>query len=218
MRAINKKRYLIAGILTVVIFSVGILIGMGMDEQRLSYLKDINRRQEVEIASLQLQYVYLNQLSPETFCTVSDKAIKNNLYKLDEILSQLENFKKKTTFNEESYRWLQRQYIIYNLRYWFLIERRKELCNKTFVTALYFYTEKCDQCELQGFILTQLRRSYNNLLVFPLNLDINEPMVQILKERYNITSVPSVVVDGEVHEGFVEYSEMKEIIGKELNL
>ena len=57
-RKINFRRYIIAGIITFLVFSLGILLGFIMDFERLDYLEKTSKTQDLNYKSLQLQYLF----------------------------------------------------------------------------------------------------------------------------------------------------------------
>lgn len=217
MREMNKKRYLIAGVLTFLIFLIGLLVGNQMDEQRLGYLSKRLRKQRSEYISLQTQYLYISSLPSEKFCKIANPALKENLERLSGLLNKLEKFREGSDFSKKEYKILKREYILSNLRYWMLLEKVKKTCGREDISILYFYKDKCDVCPKQGFILTQLRSRYEGeVWVFPLDMDMDENMVDILEARYNVTQAPSLVVNKKVYEGFQPYDKLNEIIAREL--
>lgn len=217
MREMNKKRYLIAGVLTFLIFFIGFLVGDQMDEQRLGYLSKNLREQRTEYMSLQTQYLYISSLPSEKFCKVANPTLKENLERLSKLLDRLESYEEGSDFNKEEYRVLKREYTISNLRYWMLLKKVKKNCGRNDVSILYFYNKECDICPRQGFVLTQLRSKYEgDLWVFPLDTGLDENMINILKARYNITEVPSLVVNNKVYLDLQSYGKLDKIVARNL--
>ena len=108
--------------------------------------------------------------------------------------------------SEKSYTELKREYIISQMRYWLLNKKIKESCPAKHVSVLYFYSnEECDDCGPQGTILSYLKEKLKDrLLIFSLDADfVDEPMINILKETYNITETPSIVIEEEVFNNLV---------------
>lgn len=110
---------------------------------------------------------------------------------------------------------IQRRYIIDNLNYWFLTQKTKEVCNLNTVIVLYFYKDKdCQECTTQGIRLTYFKKLFEKrLLVFPLDMELKtEPMLDILKSKYNITILPTTIIENKKFEGVISQEELKKVI------
>lgn len=216
-RKISKRKYLLAAVLTFLIFSLGLSLGVILDNIRLQQVEFDNRVQEVDYASLQMQYVYLTSLEQdEENCVVLRQALENNVLELGESLDEFLEFKKQTTLNKDQYRLAHRKYLIDNIRYWFFATRTKERCDMDLSTILYFYSGKsCDDCPDQGFILTFFKNVYDErLLIFPLDTDVaeDEPLVAILMSKYGISTYPSIVLADKKYEGLVPKEILNDLI------
>ncbi|MFP4045648.1 MAG: thioredoxin family protein [Candidatus Aenigmatarchaeota archaeon] len=217
MREIKKRRYLFAGALTMAIIFSGLAAGEFMDTMRLNYLQNSLEEERIDYKDLQTQYFYLSEVSPEDFCRISDQTIKKSLVRLKGLLDQLSDYQKSSDFSKEEYLDLKRDYTIANLRYWMLLRKSNELCDNDDIWVLYFHEEGCGSCPTQGFILTQIRKTYDKKVwVFPLDMEIEENMITILKERYNVTETPTLVVNDQVHHGFQNHEKVREIVAEEL--
>lgn len=82
---------------------------------------------------------------------------------------------------------------------------------------LFFYSNdenKCGDCDQQGFILSFVRKKYPNLNVhvYSFNFDINNPAISTLKHYYNITTVPSIVIDEKAYLGYRDVDFIENIL------
>jgi len=206
-RKISKHKYFLAGVLTFLIFSLGLSLGIIIDNIRLQQVEFENKIQEVDYASLQLQYALITSLEQEENCAVLRKALENNVAELGESLDEFLEFKKQTTLNKDQYQLAHRKYLIDNIRYWFFATRTQERCSMDLSTVLYFYSgKKCDDCPDQGFILTFFKNLYDErLLIFPIDTDVaeDEPLIALLLSKYNVTTYPSIVILDKKYEGVV---------------
>ena len=57
-RKISKEKYILAALLTLLIFSLGLTLGILLDSVRLQKSEKLSKQQEVDYGSLQLQYLY----------------------------------------------------------------------------------------------------------------------------------------------------------------
>lgn len=216
-RKVSKSKYLIAGVITFMIFSLGLTLGIIVDNFRISWADFELRKHELEYSSLQFQYLYISTLEKgEEGCKVLNIALEKTISQLGESLDQFLEYEKSSNLNTGDYDIIKRKYLLDNFRYWLLAKRAKALCNLDKVTILYFHSIKdCDICPEQGVILTYYKKIFGErLLVFPINIDLEkeESMITILKSRYNITTYPSIIVEDDLYEGVVEKNKLKKLI------
>lgn len=215
-RKIKKSRYLIAFLLTAAVFTIGILIGLLVNTERTSFLEKENKLQRLDYDSIQLQYLYLtNILAQDRDCLSATKALEKQISDLGVLGNKLENFIEDGTANIDDYNLLKREYTLAELRYWFFIKNIKEICNSDNVGLLYFYSNNnCNECRTQGTILGKVKSDLkDNLLIFALDYDFSEePMLNIIKERYNVNKLPTLIIDNEKYEGLQDDEDLLRII------
>ena len=96
-RRISLERYVIAGVITFLIFTLGLSLGFVLDQKRVSWIEEKSNQQELDYKSLQLQYLYLNTLeNTEKSCDVLRSTLQSTLITLSETLEDLEEFKEET--------------------------------------------------------------------------------------------------------------------------
>lgn len=209
---INKRRYIVTLILTLCFFAIGVMLGNLLSNKRLQYIQDKSLEQRLDYESLQTQYLYVNLLGQKGNCPAVEKTFENNIENLENTRLRLEEYEKSSKFNEQTYLLLKREYMIAQLRYWLLAKSTKEICNRDFATILYFYsTEKeCPDCHSQEMILTYLKKKFDqNLLIFSLDSNYKqEPMTAILKNVYNISKFPFLIIDDQTFMGLTSKSEI----------
>ena len=216
-RRISTTTYLLAGFITLLIFFLGLSLGMIVDDMRLRNAEQLNKAQEVNYQSLQMQYLYLSTLPNATdSCPTLKVALDKTVAELSESLGMFEDFKQQTKLNDKDYNLIGRKYLLDNIKYWFFAEKSKDLCDLNLVSVLYFYSLKdCDVCPDQGVILTYFKKIFDErLLVFPINVDVEkeEPLIKILRSRYNITTYPSIVIKEHKYERVVGKQELSPLI------
>ncbi len=220
-RKISTDKYVIAGVLTLLIFSLGLCLGIILEEERYNWAQDINQAQDVEYLSLQLQYVFLTNLpesstnSSQNSCAVLTTSLKESVNDLSDSLAKIVEYEEANTLPDEEFILLKRRYTLDNVRYWLLAKQATQKCQMDFVTILYFYDEDCKDCPSQGTVLSYYKAILEDeLLVFPIdrNLAQEEPLVEILLSLYDIESNPSIVIEDEVHTGFVDKENLKELL------
>ena len=199
-RSVSRERYVVAAIITGLIFLLGLSLGFLLNDQRVQLLTKESRLQELDFKSLQLQYLLINDLTGRSVntCNVLRVTLEESIKSLDESLERLETYQQNTPFDSEELFMLQRLYIQDNLRYWQFAERAKNECDMEFVSILYFFSqEKCSACPDQGVILTYYKKKFgDNLLVFPIDIDMeaSEPLITLVRENYDVQKYPAIVI------------------------
>ena len=216
-RKISLERYLIAGVITFLIFTLGLSLGFVIDQKRVTWIEETGKEQELNYKSLQLQYVYLNTLeNNEKSCDVLSSTLKSTLITLSETLGDMENFKENTKLNEKEYRALLRKFTIDNLNYWLFAEKSKKSCDMDAVSILYFFSrENCKICPNQGVILSYFKNLLDDdLLIFPIDVDLkeNEPIISLLESVYSINSYPTIIIEETPYRRVVSKDKMGRII------
>lgn len=221
MRDISKRRYLIAGIITTLIFVLGLMLGLVIEGKRLEVSQAGSEKQRLELGSLQLQYAYIDQLAQERNCNALAVNFEKNVNTLESARARLEDYYNGASVNKGDFEFIRRDYLIAQFNYWLFARKYQDLCRASIVTVLFFYDDdsRCSTCSDEGFILSYLKSVFGDKL---LNFAVygrydSEPMVGIIKGAYNVTSYPALVIQDEKHEGFVGRDELKGYICASLN-
>ncbi len=220
-RSSYPKRYLLSAFITLLIFFLGISLGIIIDNMRVSYVENLNAQQEINFEDLQLQSSYINTLKSENssdVCSAYQAVIERAVGDLSDSLAEVEDYSQNNRINKEDYDRIQKKYILDNIRYWFLVKTAKKQCRLNTTTILYFYDSKCTICPNQGVILSYFKKIYgNNLLVFPINMDYGKDLsiVKAIKNQFNVTSYPSIIVNGVTYKGVVGKEELAGILKKD---
>lgn len=210
-RKIYLKRHLLAFFVTAMIFTVGLLIGINITDKRVKEIQELNEDQKADFESLQLQYLYLT--SQNKSCVVFEKTLEQNVYDLENARIKVENYIQAS--ENEGLSRLKRSYVLTELRYWLLAQQTKETCGSDKISILYFYRldTECPSCSTQGYILTYLKEIFKEkLLIFSIDIDTNEQMVEILKNVYGIKEAPTLIIDNRKVEGLSTKEELIEIL------
>lgn len=198
MRNIRKDKYAVALVITIMVFTLGFLLGNFFDNYKMSYVEEVAKQQELEFTSLQLQYLYLESIQGTEKCPALYQTLENNIRTLAPTLNQMMDYEKSKDVNSTNYLFLKRQYLLANLKYWLLSEDFKKTCSGDSVTILYFFSNDCKICmESQGVILSNLKQAFEDkLLIFAIDSDFTEePMVTLLKNKYNVTKYPTLIIN-----------------------
>lgn len=201
MREVRKYRYLFAAVLTIVIFVMGILFSNFMDGARYSSLKTEIQDNNVQLESRQLQLNYLQSDNVES-CRALEAGLKDIVSGYNKRLGNIQGYSERSFFNAEEFETMKHSYILSGLRYWMFAQELRQKCDYSDNTVLFFTSQigdasDCEECGKMGEQLSLLKRKYgDSLLVFNIPTDMEDGMVDMLEGQYNVTEVPTIIVNG----------------------
>ncbi len=226
MKKLGKKTYLISFFFTLIVYIAGIITGIFTErfitkkfilltkseiERSKEKIKEIRRRME----NLQLENFLLVTFGKNETC----KFLSLLLEQIEEELStfwkklpkRLEEYELKGSIPKE-YEEVKRDYMLLSIRAWSISVSLKDRCNKNLVPVLYFYSKKCEECIKQGEALDKfklLAKSKGFIpMVFTVDAELEEPVIKVIKSVYNITEVPSILIENKVLRGFHNETEL----------
>ncbi len=208
-------------IISFILYIAGIITGISVQnffltqtELQISQLEDTINSLKTKTENLQIENLYLSTLGEKScnFLISSSNQIQNELsYFWDKLPKRLEEYEKTNPITPE-YAQLKRDYTFVVLRSWLISLSIKEKCNKEIIPTLYFYSKDCNNCIEQGKILDQLKNQTKQFSVFIIDFNSDEPVVKAIKDVYNITQVPSFVINNIAFQGFKTFDELRRII------
>lgn len=215
MKRYIKKAYIFAAFLSIILYSIGVFTGIFI--QKSTETITIKRIETLKrsIENTQLEYLYINslgdKLSCDSFSILVDDTTKN-VWDIGQELVDIEKQKE----NMEKIIDLKKEYALLSIRAWILNNYLKEKCNINTTIILYFYSIPCSDCLEQGFVLDELRENIfkDKMKVFVLDVNTDEPMIDVLKKTYNITKTPSIVINEKTYSGFINKDELTLLIQK----
>lgn len=195
-------------LLSSLIFIAGIFLGSKITEQKTEVLTDSYERLTIDTLSLGVQ----NLLLQEKLCQA--EAIPS-------FTEELYQFSDRVAFLENNFGWddprvmaAKEKFSLLQIRHWLIMKKSSERCgdNRTFM--LYFYSNRgdCDRCKQQGTVLTSLRRDREDTLVYYFDIHMDNPAMNTVKELYNVTAAPTLVINEETYKGFHDKNSVEKII------
>ncbi|MFA6073010.1 MAG: hypothetical protein WC758_02780 [Candidatus Woesearchaeota archaeon] len=216
-RKVSINRIFTAFIIAILLFGIGITLGIILDNQRVKWSTDQAKTQKLDYESLQWQYLFLSSReNKQDMCVLLQASLEKSVEDLGTSLEKIQEYQQQASINTKDYELIEREYTINNLKYWFLASRTREECGVDNVIILYFFSQtNCPICSNQGVILTHYKNIYQDkLLVFPINVDLEneETNIKLLKNMYDVKYLPSIVVGDTRYEGVVDSDRLGKII------
>lgn len=206
---IDSKKYLVAFAITTVIFGTAIFVSDTLGDKKLEDVRSIENRVSVDILSSETQFALLE----ETSCSdIGPGFLSEELGSLGEKLDYAEN---QTELNTQDLEYLKRAYFILEIKDYLLMKRLTERCGIRPTFILYFYStsEKCEECERMGFVLTALRDKYPDLRVYSFDYHFDLGAIKTLISIYKVKpELPAMIVNGRLYHGFYSVDELEETV------
>ncbi len=209
-RKITKKYYFMTFVITTLIFAVAFLLGFFVNS--LNYSGTLNELSDMKTDLLRydLQYRLLGEYPCEY---LEDNSQLGGEY--EEIRFRIARLESELGKEDERVLTLKTYYSLLEINDFLYYSDLNRKCGTDYDLILYFYSndkEKCPSCEKQGFILDFIYEENENIRIYSFDYDLGLTEVEILKEKYKVTGVPSIVVNGKLLNGFNEIESIQALI------
>jgi len=211
---IPKHIFLTSLAVTVLVFIAGLLLGWNLDTYRSSAVLSDLRSNELDTESYLIEQAFWDSFGGDD-CSFAEPRLNSLSVELAELGQYLNTYEKKSIFEDDNFQYLARRYFLLEIKGYILFNELKEQCDITNDAILYFYASEDEESEIQGYVLDKIvRRSNGTVDIFSINKDFQgDEAIETLKLYYNITTSPTIVINGEIKkEGYVSYEEVKELL------
>lgn len=210
---LRKRYFAYIGILTAIIFTIGLMVGYNLDLMKSSFIEEETAKAVLESESFIIAENYL-QNSTE-YCRLMETRIPQIGNIVDQLGKDMDSFFQKNMF--VNYTSLNRRYFLYEIRFWTSLENYKQRCGKNITTIVFFYKTADSASYDQGIMLTALKDIFKEkIYILSFNAEFaHEPMIAILKEDYRITTVPSLIVNKKTYGGLQSKEQLLAIISNQ---
>jgi hypothetical protein len=197
-------------LLTVLIFALGILMNYGLDFLRIGTIADVMSEHELDTAAYLAEQDFTDSFGGNR-CQIMNARIAGLKEEIHKVGADLGSYSAYSFFKKTDYDYLKRKYFLLELRFLTLIEQLNTECNRPYIPIIFFYQIDQDVSERQGFILAEISKEYaQEVVVLSLDKDYkDEPLVQLLAAKYNVTEAPVVIVNHERKAGLVADEELR---------
>ena len=208
-RKISSRKYLIAFILTIIIFTGGIFLGMIFEKVQLSSSERTILNEKVGLRSLQLQEKFIES---GTDCAALNKVLQNNINELTQKMQEVAAYQKKAIFSQDEFDLQLRDYFLTEIQFFLISQEISKKCPKDNVNILYFYDENA--FDTQGDILDYVKKVFgDNVLIFSFDSAFKkEPMIEVLMASYGIAKFPSVVVEDHIFQWHASVEKILKVV------
>lgn len=204
-------------VFTLLIVSIGFFMGYLVEYGRIANVAKDYKNFEVSALDLRLQNYYY-QIMDQAFC---DKSIEQNFIFADDIYNEGLIIQKYENANKLSEDILleKKRYVLLKTELWLNSILLKEKCNNPFHTVVYAYSQTDDLIKgaEQRSISETLREIKedrgNEIILIPIAGDLGLDIVDLQLNVYNVTYLPSVIIDEEtILKGYHPLSEIEKYL------
>lgn len=213
-KSFDSLRFISAIIIVILVFLCGFLLGNWIASGKLNELTTTRTQLNNLLIGLEMKEKLMDK---SDLCDFSWDFITKERSAMGRRLDLLEaRFGKKNPdviAEKEIYQLIE-------IRTLLLVEKVKDECDSDINTILFFYTNReedekgsIDDCVLQGYALDELYKKYpKNVSTFAFDINTENPALETLKQKYNITRVPTLVLNKQTYEGIKKVSELEDIL------
>lgn len=207
---IDTKKYMLAFVITALVFFGALLISNRFSQKRIEEIKSIENNIALDILASETQFALLKESS----CKAVDHrtAFSEELNNLAQKLSYMEE---NLGEGSKEVLDLKKYYSLLQVKDYLLVGKINEKCGIKPITIIYFYsnTGDCDDCKREGYVLTKLREEFPELRIYAFDYNLDLSVVKTMKSLYGIkNTLPAVVIWDEAYYGFKSPEDIEKII------
>jgi thiol-disulfide isomerase/thioredoxin len=208
----HSRRYIMAFILSAMIFLSGFLVSNFLTSKKLESLNTIESNISLNILSLETQFEILKEAPCET---ENNTLLTKEISDLADKLSILEN----NGENKDRIIDAKKRYSLLLVKDYLISQRLSSECGfkPTFVIYFYKNAEDCPDCVKTGAALSALRSEYERMRVYAFDYNLDLPIIKTLASVYNVQpNLPAVVINKKTYYGLVDKESIDALLPQEI--
>ena len=210
MHTADWKKYFYVFLITVVIFLTAFFVSNTLSNKKIEDIQTMQNRVSIDILSSETQFSLLSESSCEA---VGDNSLSKDL---DSLGSKLSYAEINLNSNKEDVLWLKKNYSLLEIKDYILMKKLAANCAVKPVYILYFYSNKtgaCPDCQKEGAVLTELRKTYPGLRVYSFDYDLDLGALKTLESLYDVQpNLPALVIHKQAEYGWKTVADTEKIM------
>lgn len=198
----QKRIFLYALVLSLIVFSLGIFMGYVLESSRINRINTLYLDAEMELLDQRLQRDIIDISSLNQ--TVCQDFVNENIKFGDKIFQEAQQIQKYEEANKISNDIIfqHKRYDLLRTLFWTNSIIIKQKCNADYHNVVYLYkynnpsiSQDSEQKTLSN-LLAELKNKYGNkIILIPIAGDNDISSISILMDEYRITELPTILVD-----------------------
>jgi len=198
----QKYIFLYALVLTFLVFNLGIFFGYMLESSRIGKINTMYLNAENELLDQITQKGALDVL--DLNC---DLLVEENIKFGDKIFNEALEIKKYEEANRinNDIIFQHKRFDLLRALFWMNSLKIKQQCNSDYHNLVYFYkynNPTIEQESKQDFFSNLLKeikeKKGNDVMLIPIAADNDLPSINLLIEKYNITELPTILIDEKI--------------------
>lgn len=216
-RKLYKGAFWRAAVLTIVLFLIGVSLGVFIESLRSNSIREQYEDLEFQILDSKLRTSFY-QIMEEDFCEV---AVVDNLEFSDMIYEdgkRIEFYEKFDQFGDKLIE-EKKKYSLLKTEFWLNSIILKDRCGSDYDIIVYFYKDDDSGGEeqkqkVQSRILGDIKEKYGaEVMLIPLPVDLGLSVIDAFVEIHDIDEVPAILINEEIKlEGLHSFEEIEKLI------
>ncbi len=225
-KALNPTRVaLMAGAITLLVFSIGIWFGLNMQDQRVEEIKNDYLQIQINWNDVKLQSEILekNGISNEKMC---ETAVNQNLNFGEQVYEKgkkIENYEQRNEFSDQLII-QKKEHNLLKLQFWLNSMNIQKKCdNAKYINVVYFYKdnptniEEEKQNKLSGILFDLKQEKGHKIMLIPIAADLKLSSVETMVSKYAVNKFPAVLINENILiEDVKSKEDLQKIIEEEL--
>jgi len=208
-RKLSMGRYVQTLVITISVFMLGIFIGFFISEIRINEMLSSYNEIRLKVVGATLETNILEgELCRYDILGVTGK----ERFDLGRQVEEMERIRGKT---DEQVLRLKEEYSMLSVNHLLLMEKWKKECNRNVSIIIFFYSNKENftESENQGFVLDYIYTKYpNKISTYAFDVDIDNPVINAMKRKYDVNVIPTIVINDRVYSGFQSKGKIESLI------
>ena len=198
------SKYIIALIITSFVFILGIYAGSYTSNLKFESLSDLQNKIRSETIGTELQY----QIVSDNPCSIFEPSLFTE--DLNKIGSRLTEMESQLGVENKAVISLKEYYNLLEVRHFLFMKQALRECKKDYGLVLYFYSNAgdCKECQDQGYVLSYVNKKFPSFNIYSFDVNIDNAALKTLKKYYNVTVVPSIVINDKPYPGLRSREEL----------
>lgn len=210
----QKRIFWEALVLSLFVFGLGITLGFFIENSRSQKIDLLYTYSETELLDVRLQSDIFGLALVNCNDSINENMkFADKVYEEAKMLTEYEDAQRLS----DSLILQHKKYDLLRASIWINSIKIKENCNASYHNIIYFYqynepdvNKKAEQ-EIFSRVLEEVKsKNQEKVLLLPIAGDLGEVSIQALEKQYNITSLPTVLIDEKVKITELETSEQLE--------
>lgn len=212
MKKTEYAKYLVTFLVTAGLFATIFYVSKVVSDSKLRTVKSEQDALSINLLSSEIQFSLLKTVG----CSQDGASILAP--EIGELGGRLDYMEKQLGVDNSDVISLKKYYSLLQIKDYILTKELASRCKVKPVTILYFYTNECDECIKQGYVLTALHEKYPGLRVYSFDSGLDLSAIKTLESMNVVTDAkPVLVIDNVTYAGLKTIEEIEEVLAPQLD-